>query len=361
MDNYRRLIILASIVFIGLILVIISSYIPITYTIKGVGCFFSYSDWVLIQLSQGELITRFANNNPPSIRDFEVFQFDRPDFVKFSPFPVFQTGGIIHQNDTIGIISSTENQLRLETLLGELNVAKANLQFLITGEKLSIQDELRKTLAYAKTEYETFEPIVKRKQELLKKKLISAEEVELAETHSQLLRLNIAIAEERLKTVQTGAKPEQIDIVQRQIVSLEKQIKAIERMLTGLVIASPINGIVMGSQGDTMLFVSQLDTMVVKVPVLETDLSYLPIGAELQILVPALAGALIQGTVESIDKNAFSAFGRTMFIARATVKNPDHKLLPGMTGNAKIFCDKIKLLVLLKRLWRTSVGSRFLM
>lgn len=357
-SNNKTVSLLILLLILGLLL-IISVFFTWQYTIQG-PCYFSvYKEWSLIQDAPGRLMTRFLINDPPHVQDFNLFQFERQDFIKFSLSSRLKVGDTVLKDDTIGTIYSTENRIRYEKLSGELNVAKANLLNLSTGKKTSVQQEAVKAVDYAKTELVSFEPVVKRKRQLFEAKLVSPEELELTEAHYRLLKLNVSIAEARLKIVQTGEKPEEIELVKKEISALETQVDAIRSILSDLTIVSPLDGIFMGSQGDTIFRIAQIDTMVVQIPVDETKIQYLRIGSAVQVLVPAVAGLIIKGTVNSIDKNPQFSNGRTMFVVRIIVENTGHKLLTGMTGNVRILGDKITLLTFLKRWWITSVGSRF--
>lgn len=358
-SNNKTVLLLILLSFLTL-LIIFSAFFAWQYTIQG-PCYFSvYKEWSLIQDAPGRLMTRFLVNDPPHVQDFNLFQFERQDFIKFSLTSRLKVGDTVHKDDTIGTIYSTENRIRYEKLSGELNVAKANLLNLSTGKKTSVQQEAVRAVDYARTELVSFEPVVKRKRQLFENKLVSPEELELAEAHHRLLKLNVLIAEARLKIVQTGEKPEEIELVKKEISALETQVTAIRSILSDLTIVSPLDGIFMGSQGDTIFEIAQIDTLVVQIPVDETKIQYLKIGTTLQILVPARAGLVLKGTVNVIDKRSQFLNGRTVFMVRTTIENTGQNLMAGMTGYVRILCGRITLWTFLKRWWTTAAGSRFI-
>ena len=66
------------------------------------------------------------------------------------------------------------------------------------------------------------------------------------------------------------------------------------------------------------------------------------------------------GEVVSIGQTAQQIAGRARFIVTGSIVNPDRRLRPGMTGRARIYCDEVSLLTVLKRRWRASFEARFL-
>jgi len=111
---------------------------------------------------------------------------------------------------------------------------------------------------------------------------------------------------------------------------------------------------------DTLLLVDELDTMVAQIPVEEAKIQYVKRGNDIKILVPGLEKKLLIGNVDLIGKNAQFLNGKVMFIVRVIIENPENKLMPGMTGNVKIYCDRITVKTFLRRWYRASVGSRFI-
>ena len=362
MINIKKIFAIAAFGLIGTLAALYVLSLEVPYTIK-TPCYFSaHEEWSLIQPRPEVLMTRLTAHNPPSIHDVRLMQFERDDFFSFSLAESVYTGKPVLKNELIGTIQSSDNQISLEELTGEFNVARANLDFLLSGEKVSIQEEALEETKRAQTELAAFEPVLSRKRDLLDRELISAEELELAEANHRLLSLNISIAEARLKTARTGERPEEIEVVKAQITDIETQLATIQHKLSALNITSPIHGVMMGapSADATVMFtISNLDTLVVQAPVDEMKIRYLSVGTPIRIKVPAAEESELTGQIGSIDKHPVMVNGRTMFITRTNIVNKNKSLIPGMTGSVVIYCDTMKVSGLIKRWLKESSNKTF--
>ena len=101
----KQLIIVASLVVILIAATIIFMKFP--YYIKSPCQFSAQYVWSLVEVEPGKLLSRLSGNNPQHVRDFNLMQFDRPDFLNFSLSKLVEPGQNIEQGDLIGTISST--------------------------------------------------------------------------------------------------------------------------------------------------------------------------------------------------------------------------------------------------------------
>lgn len=333
-------------------------YLRFPYKIQG-PCYMSpYSEWSLLQPSPEILMTKFTFYNPPIIKEMKLFQFERPDFVSFSLNNALKTGEQLQKGEVLGVIQSTENEIRFEELNGDLNVTKANLDFLSTGQKKSIQAEAYQNVRYAEAELSAFEPVLERKKDLFSKELIKAEEFELAEAQHTLLKLKVSIARANFTSVQTGEKPEEIEVIRKRIADIENRLDTFEQKLSSQTICSPFNGVLTGPTNESsILTVCRQDTIVVQIPVEERKIQYLKTGMNVRIYIPSSIQDKVEGTIDSIDKNFNIIAGKTMFIARVNIANENSVFKPGMTGFCKIYCDTVSFPVLVKRWWKESSGK----
>lgn len=330
------------------------------YTVKSVGRLMAYKEWALIHLESEKLISKKTGNHPTQLSQFELFQFDRDDFFGFEMNRTLRAGQHVNKGTIAAKLFSTENQFQLQTLLGQLEETKAELKLLQTGEKKPIIQEVKQLLEYAKTQYDNYRSIIERKRELFQKKLLSQEQLENAEADFKLQALNVSIAEAKLKSVQTGEKPEMHEMIQKQIETLQSQIDAIQTKLAAETIRIPIDGTVMSSLDESVLCqVAQLDTMLIQIPVEEKYIRYLKPGYEIQVRALAHNDRLYSGRLLSIGKKAEVINGQMKFILIGEIANPDSSLLPGMSGYVKIICDYETLLTHLKRAWQHARGSKF--
>ncbi|MFH1009288.1 MAG: HlyD family efflux transporter periplasmic adaptor subunit [Candidatus Latescibacterota bacterium] len=331
------------------------------YTIRGPCRLVAQKEWSLIQVESDKLLSRLVTNSPYMRTDFYLRQFDRPDFVRFSLTPKIQEGALVRQGEVIGTLGSLDNESQWARLQAELDRSRANLRLLLGGEKAEVQDEARRALDYAKAQRDVFEPTLRRSQQLYEKQLISPDEMERAEATSRLLELKILVADARLKTAQSRATPEEIDVAKAGILSVKRQMEAAQAKLNAGQISVPIEGLITSPySGDTLCTVIKVDTLIAQIPVDERQIHYLRIGSAAQVNVSGLGSRPFVGQIVSIGQSAQPIHGRAMFIVTGSIANPDLQMRPGMTGFARIYCDKVSWPTLLKRWWRASLGTRLI-
>lgn len=343
------------------ILSILATTFQWPYTVNAPCRFVAHREWSLVQVESGKLLSRTTTNSPYTTTDFHLLQFDRPDFVRFSLSPEVQEGKTIRLGEVIGTLGSLENRSRRAELQPELDRTRAYLQLLREGERIEVREEAERSLEYAKAERDAFEPTLRRSRPLYAGNLISREEMEQTEATYRLLELKVLLAETQLKIVQAGARASEIDMARAEIQAAENQIRTVEAKLRAGQITVPIDGLVTNAYTENVLCtIAGLDTMAVQIPVDERQFQYLKIGSPVRTRVFGHASHTFVGEVVSIGQAAQQIAGRARFIVTGRIANPDRRLRPGMTGRARIYCDKVSLLTVLKRRWRASFGARFL-
>ena len=317
------------------------------------------AEWSITNPQPEVFMTKFTSHNPPYVENVRLFQFERPDFVTLSFEPSVRPGTRIQENEIIGSLQSTENSIRFEKLQGELQVTRANLTVVISGAKESEIQEAGQALQYARAEAEAYEPVLKRNRNLFKRELISEQDLDLTEAQYRLLKLNETIAEAQLKTMQTGAKKEETEVIRTQIDDIETRLNTIRNKRAAMVIQAPLGGTVIGRTTEFSIYtIANLDTLVARIPVEEQKIKYIRKGLPVYVTIPASSGGNAVSVVGTVDKNPLFVLGqtKTMFIVRANIGNPDGLLNSGMTGAASIHCDTLRLADHLRRWWAESTG-----
>jgi len=280
-----------------LVLLVIALFIKFPYYIKTPCQFSAQYNWSLIEVEPGKLLSRLNGNNPHRVKDFNLLQFDRPDFVNFSLTRLVKPGQFVEKGELIGTISSTENKIRLDELKGQLERTRAELNMITTGEKEAVQQEAMQELNYAKSAYKLYQLTLERKRQLLQDNLISQAEWEQAEAEYKLLALNVSIAKAKVRTVQSGDKTEMVDVFRSQIMSIENQIHLLEAKLAAEAIRTPISGILLDSyQEGTLCSIAKIDTMIAQTPINQKNRYYVKSGVRFNVKIPALANKIFYRT-----------------------------------------------------------------
>ena len=182
------------------------------------------------------------------------------------------SGASIDKNDTVAIIYSNENERQIENLKGEIDAAKASLSLNLTGEKEAVIDQEIKNLDYAVKQADEQKKVLDRFKVLYEKGLVSQEEYEISKGTYDLYLINIAISKARLKTVETGAKQEQIEFLKTQINSMENELAILQKRFKGFTVTAPINGVVSRkTNSDTLMVISDISEYVLLCPVKVKD------------------------------------------------------------------------------------------
>jgi hypothetical protein len=341
MKNNRNSQIVLAVIFL---LLIVFYFIPIEIpkTVTAAGKLYSAKEWLLIKGPDGRLMTMLKNNKKGVSESYSVTQFERGDAIEFSISEVIKSGAFISANDTVGIIYSNETEKELIDLKSELAVESALLEVNLSTEKEAIVKSEEQRLEYAKRQLVEQEKLFRRQQALFDKNLISEEEFEVAKGAVELFRINVDIATERLKTVTTGAKEEEIDFIKSKIDGLSNQIEILQRRFSDFVIQSPIDGIVnLNFSSDTLLIISDTTEFIGLFPIHIKELKNISAGQNIEIEIADLSEET-SGTIISIDKKLHQVNNNQYFVIAASfIKNEESNLLPGLSVTANISSQPI--------------------
>src|SRR5919106_1208255 len=101
------------------------------------------------------------------------------------------------------------------------------------------------------------------------------------------------------------------------------------------------------SPGQALVWLQALDPIWVDFPVAEASVGKFTIGSEVELTADAFPGQKFKGKVEAFDAKLGNDT-RTLMV-RATVPNPDRKLMPGMFANVAVLAGGAKEFVTVPR------------
>ena len=342
------------------VLILLLLILKVPYKIQGPCRLLPQHEWFITQIEPDKFSVKLVLNDSNKVRNITLLQFDRQDFVKFSLASGISSGKKIKRNELVGRLESSDNLLQIANLTGELNKAQANLKFLNSGEKYSIQQEAIQNLEYAKKELHLFEPQIERSRKLLEQNLISRQEWEIVDAQYKLLNLKVFVEESRAEITKTGDKTEALEVAEAEVLKLEKQIAVFQEKLGFETIRSPIDGIVTDPvQPNTLCQITKMDTMIAQIPVPSRQIKYLKIGQQANIR-NFENNIFLTGKINAIGNNARLINNNPMYIVTCVVENKSNLLLPGMTGFIKIYCEKISIWQRLTKTLKIYFATRFI-
>ena len=160
--------------------------------------------------------------------------------------------------------------------------------------------------------------------------LLSLDSLEAATGDKRFARMNVESARTKLRLL--GILPEQI-----------AEIEKTRKQTTHLTIYAPIGGVVIEKnireqqyvkEGDMLYRIAEFDPIWLYLDIYEYDLGWVRYGQQVEVTVEAYRGQTFSGMVTFI--NPFLDDETRTVKVRVNLKNPDHKLKPGMYASATI-------------------------
>ncbi len=336
-----------SIILIGLIA--ISTQVTVTYAVKGKGMFMAGSEYTLIRTLEGNLVSTLRDNVYNTTSNYDVTEFQRGDVVEFRLNPELTGRRYISRGDTLGYISSNEEQHNLIQLKGQLEVLWAQLEFHTTGQKPEDVLLALEQWDLAKQELETQKKLMARTRTLIKDGVISDQEFEIEENRLMVKELEEKIAKANYLSVTTGEKPEQEKLVRARIEALSRQISQIESRLNYFTITAPFSGRLQfprSSGSEKILTIMDTSKTVGVMPVLLSDFDYVQQGSEAWFSSHRGDVVAIDDVVKFVDNR------QAFFVTAVWPYNSEIKL--GSVMEVKLMCDEVSLFDLLIRRFRMS-------
>jgi hypothetical protein len=241
-------------IFIAVIILML--LVKVRYSIKTMGKMVPSREWILQRTNDGSLMATLADHRNGLVQDYSVIQIERGDATRFQLSPLLNEKQYVAELDTIGSIHSYEVLRQLTELEGDLAVAKATLKTQLVGEKEAVIQEARQQHVLAQERAELQNRLFLRQDSLFHQNLVSQEEYEMARSEAKIAEIEADIAEVQLQSVTTGVKPEQIEMVESRIRSLENDVRLRKSQLQAFTLRTPIAGKLFRSfSSDTLLSV----------------------------------------------------------------------------------------------------------
>jgi len=265
------------------------------------------------------------------VLQFDLYQFDRPDFVHFRPRVFLSANQSIQENQIIGGFYSFETQRLLESLKSDLAVARANLAVLQSGEKTALLEQAEQAVRLAQRSLEYIKTQTRRVQSLAEQQLVSSQELEDALNRLDLAEIELTLKESELNVIKTGAKPQEINVVMTDIKGLENQIEMLKKKEQDHVLRAPFSGYFFPSGDErTLINIQNVDTLVAQVPLLANQEKAIAPGHKVDLVFEDMR---VRTRVGVVPCNAEMIAQQPRFIISCLVSSNEH-LRPGMSGQA---------------------------
>lgn len=307
-------------------------------------------------------------------------------------------GDQVREGDLIARISDRDLLAEFHRTQAEIQQMQAKLKMLEAGSTEDEIDVAKATVAKVENRLKFAEARLARDKKLFEQNLLSQKEYEDTQELASTSDRELAEAKSRLKLLQGGTRPEDIEVNRAELERLESRKKYLEEELRLVKVLSPATGIVttpsrmlkemthqLVKRGDLIAKIFDFKTVTAEIVISEKDIGDVKVGQNVLVKARAYPDQTFHGTVtfiatmaqmsSSSGANATSASSgpnspSTPYFSRATVTpktilvtteidNSSMFLKPEMTGQAKIFCGDRRLIDLATRRMARTVKVEF--
>ncbi len=318
----------------------------VNYLIEANSLVYSAKEWRLTRDNNGELSSMIIDNDRNFSTSKTDYIFDRGDVAKIN---FYSHNKRINEDDTIAVINSDVINEQIITLQSQLEVAKAEYQDKVTGQKASIIKEFDDKLRIAKSNVEFTTIQLERAEKMVKEDLIPQLEYDRFKNANNLAKINLQLAQKSLETVSTGEKSEILDVIKSQIKTLQERIANLEQKKDKYIIKAPFRGIINYYQDSIDLIkIKDPSDFIVKIPVKVYEIGYVDLDDKVELSIDKtdnIYNAVITNIEDEIRIRGRDQF----FLVTARVTNPDKFIRPGMICRASIYSEKVPLYTYAKR------------
>jgi hypothetical protein len=320
----RKRYLIVSVILFAIILLLLPLEVP--YSINVLGKILTEKEWMLKKQRDGSLLVVLNNYKYNIISNYKVLQVERGDVLQFSFKPEIIYTDYVSEGDTVGHVYSNEILRNLASLNRDLVITEEELRINQTGEKQSLINEAEKEWQLTRERAKVQQYILERKKSLADANLISPEEFEITEGTAHIYEYEAAVAESRLHTLETGAKPEQIAALQATIASIRNEVGILKQRLDRLTLISPISGrLFKYFTNDTLLIVGTT-SYVVTMPVGWKYINEISEGQTVTFDIPGQTERYT-GKIEQINQTAQVMNAEQVFMVIASIENTPEQLV----------------------------------
>lgn len=283
-------------------------------------------------------------------RERTSLQLSSADFSATEIKPRFAEGEPVRAGDTILVISSNRYVSQLAATEARVRRAQAQLNLLFSGPKEEEVRGLRAELAQIEARLENTQAELERAGRMHERGLISDGEFEIYRTQSAVVQQEKMAKQSELSLLISAPKIEEIAIKEAEIAELNAIVEYYRSQIAASIFRAPFAGRVARARvGETIIEIARTDTMRVLIPTSEDDIGEVNIGAPVKLKVRAYPFETFEGHVRKLAVAPFETGAKSTYEVITVVPNPDGRLLPGMTGQAKIYCGDRPLISLILR------------
>lgn len=332
-----------------LCLLIVFLPIRVQYSFESTALVYPLKEWHLKRGQDDSYISELTNNETNVISHLKNYKFERGDVSEVHLRDKITNGTFITTSDTIAYIHSYYIENELTRLRSQKNIEEEALKVSNTGEKQALIEQARQQYEFAKQQFSLEKKNFERQQKLYRDSIISPADFELAENKYHLAEINVQIEYNELVAIQSGKKPEEIDLGKQKIESIKQEITTLENLEEQYYIVSPIQGVVsFNKETNGIITISDTSRYILKIPVKVSNIQYLDRIKGIRFSIPGNNNEVDASFID-LDENVSQVSNQQTVLAKAMIDGGQHRIYPGMAVKCRVFCDRITLLQFIER------------
>ena len=289
-------------------------------------------------------------------------------------------GDAVRAGDVIARLSDRAHRMDLAKTDAQLRETRAHVQMLEAGPTADSIALARTAVAQAGTRLRYARARLSRNQQLADSGVLTRIDLENSEEQAAMAEHDEAEASRRLAALLHGSRPEEVEQARAELAGLDAQRAYLETQLRQVEVRSPVSGIVATpareladlagqnvQQGSLLAKVYDLKRLTVEVTVPEREIAAVRVGEPVALKARAYPNRTFHGVVTAIATSAdagpsptesASAAARSPRSIRVITEIDNDSLLlkPGMSGEAKVYGDRRRILDVVLRRLALTVG-----
>lgn len=349
-DIFKKPIRLATYVFILIILIVLFFFINFPYRVTGEVNIQPVAEFSLRLNDLGLMEKKLKRAGEISENQSSFLQMASSDLASLDLIPYVDDGYEVKKGETLAVLISNQVTKEIESAQSTLEKLKSDLALLKSPPKKEEIDEAVAEVNSSQAEYEQKLREEKRLQKLTDKKLVSLEQLETAQSLTQIAKADLDNKKAKLELLKAPPKPEEEAVIISEIEKQKAKLNYLINQKNAQSITTPISGtVIINHKNNKFLSVVDNHLVDIAIPVSDYDINLIRLKQKVKLKVRSYITKVFEGTVVRIPKDAIDSDGKAIFEVSSIFNNADGLLHKGMTGYAKIEVGKISLFKLLLR------------
>ncbi|MFO8000090.1 MAG: hypothetical protein R6U46_02530 [Marinilabilia sp.] len=354
----NRIILAAGLLLFIFLLAFVSVKVKMPYTINGKGILLPEKEWKLTRNQDGTVNNILRDNRTHGISSFSSTEFGRGDHANFRLNDQISPNCHISKGDTIGELSSHQEQIKLMKLERELLEQEHMLAINQTGDKPQKISKAREELRMAEDDLETEKRRFERTQQLHKQDVIADQEYEEAQNRYNQKKQEVLIARANYEDLTAGSKKEERQLYETNIRGIEKQINSINDRLDALTITSPLGGTFSPGykeEQDEENVLARIVSDRKKILMMPVEISNIPYVKEnMKVIIHNdRTSNEVTGQILNISQDVKTLDGRQTVLTTSVIEDEESVLFAGLKTEATISGDSVSAFKYFSRVFKT--------